>query len=84
MEEIRFESLTALYERLLPALNYKCNDLKMRNIIVSETDIWNFLKDTKWTNSKDISMASLVDDIFKVDDLELLKYIDKKGDKYDN
>ena len=34
MEEIRFESLTALYERLYPAFNTKCNELKSNNIDV--------------------------------------------------
>ena len=52
MEEFRFESLTALYERLYPAFNTKCRELKLNGIILNEIDIWNYLKDFKWNNGK--------------------------------
>ena len=84
MEEIRFESLTALYERLYPAFNTKCNELKSNNIDVSEIDLWNYLKDHKWKNSRDISMVSLVEDILHVDIDDYLKFKKEEGDKIDN
>ena len=83
MEEIRFESLTALYERLYPAFNTKCNELKSNNINVTEIDLWNYLKDHKWKNNRDITMASLVEDILHIDIDEFLKYKNEEGDKID-
>ena len=84
MEEFKFESLTALYERLYPAFNTKCNELKRKNINITELQIWNYLKDNRWNNSKDISMASLVDDILNVDVDELIINKAKEGDIHDD
>ncbi len=81
MEEFKFESLTALYERLYPAFNTKCNELRLKGIDVKEIDLWNYLKDFRWKNSKDISMASLVDDILHIDIDEFLK---EKGENSEN
>lgn len=84
MDEFKFESLTALYERLFPAFNTKCNELKRNNINVTELDLWNFLKDNKWNNSKELSMAGLVDDILNINVAELITYLHKEGGKNDN
>ncbi len=84
MEEFKFESLTALYERLLPAFNTKCNELRRNHINVTELDLWNFLKDSKWDNNKDLTMASLVDDILNLNVNDLIAYIHKEGEIIDN
>lgn len=78
MEEYKFESLTALYSRLYPAFNTKCNELNHDGIKIKEIDLWNYLKDTKWNNSDDLTMASLVNDILNVNINEYFNFIHNK------
>ena len=80
MEEFKFESLTALYERLLPAFNTKCNELKNEGINVSEISLWNYLKDNKWQNAKNLSMSSLVNDILSLKKEDLIKNENKDSE----
>ena len=45
MEEIKFESLNELFNRLYPAFNTKVCELKKSGINVSEVKLWNYLKE---------------------------------------
>ena len=45
MEEIKFESLNELFNRLYPAFNTKVCELKRSGINVSEVKLWNYLKE---------------------------------------
>lgn len=84
MNEFKFESLTALYERLYPAFNTKRNELKLNNMDIKEIDMWNYLKDFKWKDAKDLSMASLVEDILNLNINEFLKAKNKEAEPFDN
>lgn len=78
---IKFKSLTDLYNRLLPALKSKVNELKRNKIMyINEIDLWNYLKDEKWMLSTDLDLGEMVNDIFnaKVDKID--KYIRKEKD----
>lgn len=64
VDEIRFSSLEELYKRLKPALSSKKKELnKLGYVYIKEEDIWNALKNNKWTSSLDLSLYDMVDDI---------------------
>lgn len=76
MQEIRFRSLDELYARLLPAISSLVNELKeKKNIYVKSDDIWNFLTKTKWQHETNLELCDMVNDIFNIDEYELLKYV---------
>ena len=73
--DVAFESLEELYKRIKPALITKKNEMKRDGYIyIKEEDIWNYLKETKWKNSIDLTLADMVQDIIHTpnDDINLL------------
>ncbi len=79
MEDIRFNSLEELYNRLIPAMETKVNELKHNGIrYINIDDVWNYLKKNKWNKSKNLSLSDCVDDILNTSDEEYKKYIKDK------
>ena len=78
MEEIKFESLNELFNRLYPAFNTKVCELKRSGINVSEVKLWNYLKENKWSNSKNLTLYDMVSDILN------LSKSDFEGEKNDD
>lgn len=79
MENIKFNSLEELYQRLIPAMNTKVNELKLVGInYITIDDIWNYLKKNKWSKSKDLTLSECVDDILNTSDIEYKKYLTNK------
>ena len=78
MEEIKFESLNELFNRLYPAFNTKVCELKNSGINVSEVKLWNYLKENKWSNSKNLTLYDMVSDILN------LSKSDFEGEKNDD
>jgi len=79
MEEIKFNSIDELYNRLKPAFRTKINDLRKKNIsFVEIKDIWNFLTKTKWSTRHDLELFDMVNDILNVDEVLLINYINAK------
>ena len=77
--DIAFNSLEDLYKRLRPALKTKKEEMKRAGIIyIKEEDIWNYLKEKKWTNSKDLSLYQMVNDVLNADDMLIDKYLKEK------
>lgn len=73
---IEFSSLKELYERLLPSLNVKVEELKRNDLdYIKVEHIWNYLKDSKWKNSKDLLLYQMVDDILNLDNYEIDEYV---------
>lgn len=62
---MEFNNLNELKNRLMPALRIKKEEINNKNI--TEEDIWNCLKDTKWRKSNDLSLSDMVNDILKLD-----------------
>ena len=76
----KFNTVTDLYNRLLPAINTKLNELKRMHLTnIRATDIWDFLVKYKWKDRNDLRMYEMVSDILNVDELELELYKKKKG-----
>ena len=75
-KDIKFRSLNELYNRILPALKSKANELNKDGLsYIHEEDIWNFLKNYKWTSSRDLDLGSMVNDIFNINHKELDDFV---------
>ncbi len=66
MEEIKFNSLNELFNRLYPAFNTKVKELKNDGVNVSEVELWNYLKNNNWQNSGSLTLYDMVSDIFSI------------------
>lgn len=70
-----YKSQAELYQGLIPALNVKVKYLKKSNYQdITKDDIWNYLKETKWRSSVDLTLADMVQDILHIDNCELVSY----------
>ncbi len=78
MEDIKFKDITELYERLLPALRTKRNELLREKFLMSELDIWNYLKDTMWDSSEDLKLHDMAHHILNFNVEEYIMYKRKK------
>ena len=79
MEQLRFSSVDELFNRLKPALRSKVAELKREgyNYLTVE-DIWNYLKESKWKNSKNLALNEMVSDIFHSDNVLIDDYFKSK------
>lgn len=74
-----FNTLEELYNRLKPALRTKKEEMKRSGYkYIKEEDIWNYLKEVKWINSKNLSLYKMVSDVLNVDDMLIDKYLKEK------
>ncbi len=79
MDDVAFSSIEELYKRVKPALVTKCSELKRMGInYVTEEDIWNYLKDNVWNNSRNLRLFHMVDDILNTDNLQIDDYVKNK------
>lgn len=68
--DITFHSEEELYERLLPALRTKKKEMHRYGFTyIKEEDIWNYLKEVKWIQSKNLKLFEMTDDILNTDDI---------------
>lgn len=87
MDDIKFNSLNDLYNRLKPALRSKLKELhKLDKVYIKKEDIFEYLTDTKWINSTNLTLDEMVDDILYADNYKLDEYVQKKiiKENYDN
>ena len=81
--EIKFKSLAELYERILPALKSKTREIHKKGMdYIHEEDIWNYLKNYKWTSSRALDLGDMVNDIFQVELNELDRYVKSELKNY--
>lgn len=74
--EKTINSQTELYKKVLPALRTKRHELMLNGIkIVKEIDIWNYNKEYNWKNAKNLTLASMVDDILNTNDKSYENYV---------
>ena len=73
----KFKSMQDLYQRLMPALKLKVEEVKRLKLNIEEQDVWNYLMHNVWNNKKDIRIHEMVDDILNLDSLKLEIYLKK-------
>lgn len=74
-----YKSQLELYEGLMPAMHAKLKLLKKCHCLnVTTDDIWNYLKESKWKNSVDLTLAEMVQDILHTDNQEFIQYKEKE------
>lgn len=77
--DIEFESLEELYKRIKPALITKRNEMHRDGFIyIKEEDIWNYLKEIKWKNSKNLSLYEMTSDILNTENVIIDSYLKEK------
>lgn len=73
-----YKSQEELYQGLIPAIHVKLKGLKKsKNVEITEDDIWNYLKETKWKNSINLTLSDMVQDILHTDNIEFIQYKEK-------
>ncbi len=78
-DNLNFNDINELYDRIKPALNSKVEELhKLRYIYIKGEDIFDFLRINKWVNSSNLCLAQIVDDVLNVDIDKLDKYVQNK------
>jgi len=76
---ITFNSLEELYQRIRPALLTKKEEMRRNGYVyIKEEDIWNYLKEVKWINSKNLSLYDMSSDILNTDDSIIDSYLREK------
>ena len=77
--DMDFSSLEELYNRLKPALRTKKRELKENGYgYLKIEDIWNYLKEKKWTHSNNLSLNDMVSDILNADNEFIDDYFKEK------
>ena len=85
MDDIKFGSLQELFIRVKPALRSKVKELKgVGYNFITETDVFNYLKDNKWCKKSNLTLSELVDDILSTPNEEILKDVSDKIIKKDS
>ena len=79
MDDIIFNNLKDLYERLLPALKSKKEEIRKMGFDITEEEIWNYLKDKRWKNAYDLLLYQMVDDIINVEAILLIDFYKKES-----
>lgn len=76
MESIKFSSVQELYIRLKPALDCKEAELKKLGYkYIKAEDVWNALKKNKWSDSSNLTLHEMVNDILNTDALFFDNYV---------
>lgn len=74
--DIEFNSIKELYDRVTPALNTKVIELKRNDLdYIKKDDIWNYLKNKKWSKANNLLLYQMVDDILNLDNVEIDNYV---------
>lgn len=79
IDNIEFQSIKELYDRLLPALRTKKMEMTRLGInYIQEQDIWNYLKDIKWKKASNLSLYEMVNDVLNTDNGLIENYLKNK------
>lgn len=76
-------SLEELYNKLLPVLKTKVNEMKLRKInYITEKDIWNCLS-SKWSKKNNLTFSDMVSDILNTNNSVYEDYSKTRKDTYE-
>jgi hypothetical protein len=79
MVDEKFNSITDLYKRVLPALKSKRRELEASKVgFITEKDIWDYLRDEKWNKKSNLTLFDIVNDILNVEKNKLFEYMSNK------
>ena len=79
MKEEYFPSMKELYDRLLPALRSKKEQMTREGYLYSsEIKIWEVLYNTNWKKATKLTLADMVDDILNTDSLYIYQHLGKE------
>lgn len=79
MDQVKFNSIDELYNRLKPAFKIKIEELERKNILnIENKDLWMYLSKTKWQSEENLELCDMVSDILNLDEYDFLKYINNK------
>ena len=79
MNEINFNNVEELYQRVIPALNSKIYELKRYGIkSISSKDLFDFLAHIKWSKKDNLTLFDMVDDILNTSNEEIDNYFVNK------
>lgn len=79
MKELNINSQDELLRRILPALKSKKRLLKKDGFkLVSEQDIWDYLRLNKWSLSTGLELCDMVDDILHTQNELIAQYSHNK------
>ena len=83
MSDIIFNNLLELKLRVKAALNSKVKEMRLKGInYVNSDDIWEYLRLFKWSNSSNLNLATIVDDILNTDYNKFNRFVlDRLGKK---
>ncbi len=68
-----FNTLHELYRHIKPALVARCEELRDENINITEEDIFLCLSRLKWKRATNLTIATMIRDIFNVTKEELME-----------
>lgn len=74
--DTKFNSVEELYKRVYPALTAKKNELhRLGYNYIKQKDIWDYLRDSKWKNSKGLTLSEMVDNILNCENKKIDHYV---------
>ena len=80
MVDEKFDSITELYRRVLPALRSKKKELTINKLpFVTEKDIWDYLRNNKWNKETNLTLFDIVNDILMLEESTIIDYIKSKN-----
>lgn len=75
MSDLNFNSVSELYDRLLPALKIKVNSLKKLGYsFIDEEKLFKILAAVSWSNFEGLELCDMVDQILHISPDEVLKH----------
>lgn len=76
--DMNFPTLRDLYNKLLPVLKTKVNEMNLRGIdYINERDIWEYQKNN-WKNRINLEFSDMVNDILNTNDTKYEEYIKQR------
>ncbi len=76
--DMNFPTLRDLYNKLLPVLKTKVNEMNLRGIdYINERDIWEYQKNN-WKNRINLEFSDMVNDILNTIDTKYEEYIKQR------
>lgn len=75
----KFNSITELYKRVLPALRSRKKELAINKLgFITEKDIWEVLRETKWNKETNLTLFDIVNDILTIPESVIVEYMRTK------